>query len=94
VLRAELSADVRVRCLRARGVMEGVMWCDRWFKVGLLGAFLACVACATPIAALLLGAIGLAAWAGHIDLVLFPVLGAFVVLAAHRYWVARRRTEE
>jgi mercuric ion transport protein len=68
------------------------VWRDRWFRVGLLGSIVACLACLTPIAALALGAIGLGAWAGHLDVVLLPVLAGFVLLAASRYWMARRRT--
>ena len=65
---------------------------DRWVLVGVIGVTLSCLACLTPLAVLALGAIGLGAWAGHLDLVLLPVLGAFLALAAYRYWVARRRT--
>lgn len=67
------------------------MWRDRWFKVGVLGSILACLACLTPIAAVALAAIGLGAWAGYLDVVLVPVLAAFALLMAYRFWVARRR---
>ncbi len=63
-------------------MIEGLMWRDRWCMVGVLGSLLTCLAYATPIAAVLVGAIDLGAWAGPIDLVLFPVLGAVVILAA------------
>jgi mercuric ion transport protein len=68
------------------------MWRDRWFRLGLVGSVLACLACVTPVAALALGVIGLGAWAGHLDIVLVPMLAAFVLLAAYRYWAASRRT--
>ena len=67
------------------------MWRDRWFKVGIVGSMLACLACLTPVVVLALGAIGLGAWAGHLDVVLLPVLAAFVLLATYRYWVTWRR---
>lgn len=67
------------------------MWRDRWFRLGVLGSILACVACLTPIAVLLLGALGLVAWTGYIDVVVFPLLGLFVLLAAWRAWTLRRR---
>ena len=68
------------------------MWRDRWFVLGTIGAALACLACLTPIAILALGAIGLGAWTGHLDLVLFPVLVGFVALAFYRHCITRRGT--
>ena len=67
------------------------MWRDRWFVVGVIGAALACLACLTPIAVGILATIGLSAWAGHVDLVVFPVLAAFAALLIYRYRVACRR---
>lgn len=64
---------------------------DRWFVIGILGAALACLACLTPLVVLALGAIGLAAWAGHADVIVVPVLVAFLGLAIYRYRVTRRR---
>ena len=68
------------------------MWRDRWFAVSVIGGALACVACLTPIAALALGAIGLGAWTGRLDLALFPLLVGLVLLAVYRYRIGRRRT--
>ncbi len=67
------------------------MWRDRWLALGVTGTLLACLACLTPLAVLALGAIGLGAWTGHLDVVLAPVLVAFVVLAVLRYRRLRRR---
>jgi len=39
-----------------------------------------------------LGAIGLGAWTGRLDLVLPPLLVAFVALVAYRYRACRGRT--
>ena len=66
------------------------MWRDRWFALGVIGATLACLACLTPVAVLMLGAIGLGAWTGRLDIVLLPLLAAFVVLAVYRYRMRRR----
>lgn len=68
------------------------MWRDRWFALGVIGAALACLSCLTPFAVVALGAIGLGAWAGHLDVALVPVLAMFIALAIYRYRVARRRT--
>lgn len=67
------------------------MWRDRWFALGVIGAALACLACLTPAAVLVLGAIGLGAWTGRLDLVLLPLLVGFVVLVVYRYRAIRRR---
>ncbi|HKY88456.1 MAG: hypothetical protein A3E31_13010 [Candidatus Rokubacteria bacterium RIFCSPHIGHO2_12_FULL_73_22] len=67
------------------------MWRDRWLALGVVGALLTCLACVTPVALLLLGAIGLGAWTGRLDVVLLPLLVGFVALAALRLR-ARRRT--
>jgi mercuric ion transport protein len=69
------------------------MWRDRWFAVGVVGTLLACVACLTPVAALVLGAIGLGAWTGRLDVALLPLLAGFAALAVYRYWAGRRTTQ-
>lgn len=66
------------------------MWRDRWFALGAIGALLTCLACLTPIAVLVLGAIGLGAWTNRLDLVLIPLLAGFVVLAVCRDRRGRR----
>jgi hypothetical protein len=40
----------------------------------------------------MLGAIGLGAWTGRVDVVLLPLLLSFVVLAVYRYRRMRGRT--
>jgi len=67
------------------------MWRDRWFALGVVGVMFACLSCLTPFAFIALGAIGLSAWAGHLDIVVLPVLVAFVALVIYRYRVACRR---
>ena len=63
---------------------------DWWLVLGVIGTALACLACLTPVAILVLGAIGLGAWTGRLDLVLLPLLLGFVVLAVYRYRMRRR----
>ena len=72
--------------------MERRMWRDRWFTVAVVGAALSCLACVTPLAVVLLGALGLGAWAGRLDLILLPALLVFVALAVYRLRIAGRRT--
>ncbi len=63
---------------------------DRWLVLGIVGAALTCLACLTPVAALVLGAVGLGAWTGRADLALVPLLLGFIGLVAYRSWAMRR----
>jgi mercuric ion transport protein len=66
------------------------MWRDRWLALGLIGTVVACLACLTPVAVLALGAVGLGAWTGRIDVVLVPMIVTFAALSAYRLWTAWR----
>jgi mercuric ion transport protein len=73
--------------------MQGaLMWRDRWFALGVIGATLACLSCLTPFALVALGAIGLGGLVGHLDIAILAALAAFVGLMVFRYRVACRRT--
>ena len=65
---------------------------DWWLVLGVIGTALTYLACLTPVAILVLGAIGLGAWTGRLDLVLLPLLLGFVVLAVYRFRLIRGRT--
>ena len=67
------------------------MWRDRWFAVGAIGAALSCLVCLTPLAAVVLGAIGLGAWSGHLDALLLPSLVLFIAVAVYRSGAVCRR---
>lgn len=67
------------------------MWRDRWLVLGVIGAALTCLACLTPALVLLLGALGLGALTGRLDLILFPLLIGFAGFALYRYRQIRRR---
>jgi mercuric ion transport protein len=60
-------------------------------KAGIAGSVLAALCCATPILVILLGALGLSAWAGWLDYVLMPAL---VVFAGITIYALRRRQVE
>ncbi|HKW95597.1 MAG TPA: mercury resistance system transport protein MerF [Methylomirabilota bacterium] len=51
------------------------------FGVGVAGVTLAAICCATPVLALLLGALGLSAWLAWSDYVVLPALLAFLAIA-------------
>jgi len=48
---------------------------------GLIGSLLTALCCFTPLLVILLGALGLSAWSGHLDLVLLPALVLFLFVA-------------
>ncbi|ASC69901.1 hypothetical protein XM38_008310 [Halomicronema hongdechloris C2206] len=56
----------------------------------LIGTTVVALCCFTPILLVMLGALGLSAWAGYLDYVLLPALGAFVGLTLWSYWRYRR----
>jgi len=66
------------------------MWRDRWLVLGVIGAALTCLACLTPALVLLLGAVGLGALTGRLDLIVLPLLIGFVGLAVYRVRQVRR----
>jgi len=68
------------------------MWRDRWFVLGVAGTALSCLACLTPVVVVILGALGLGAWSGHLDVVLLVALVVSAGLVLYRYRIARRRT--
>ena len=50
---------------------------------GLLGTVLTAICCFTRALVLLLGAVGLSAWVGWLDVVLFPALAVFIGLTIY-----------
>jgi mercuric ion transport protein len=60
-------------------------------KTGIIGSVVAAICCFTPALVILLGAVGLSAWLGWIDYVLFPALAVFLGMTAYGLW-RRRRT--
>ncbi len=49
-------------------------------KTGIAGSAIAALCCFTPLLVVLLGALGLSSWVGHLDAVLMPALIFFVGL--------------
>ncbi len=63
----------------------------RLFGVGVAGSLVAAVCCATPVLAILLGALGLSAWPAWSDYVVLPALLVFLGIAG--YGLFRRRRQ-
>jgi len=55
-------------------------------KVGVIGTIVAALCCFTPILVVLLGAVGLAALIGWLDLVLVPALILFLLITGYALW--------
>jgi len=53
---------------------------------GIIGTAIAALCCFTPVLVVLFGAVGLAAWVGHLDAVLMPALIFFVGLTLYAYF--------
>ena len=47
-------------------------------SIGITGSIATAICCFTPLLVLLLGAVGLSAFVGYLDYVLFPALAIFV----------------
>lgn len=57
---------------------------------GGAGSVIVAICCFTPALVVLLGAVGLSAWLGWIDYVLFPSLALFLGIAAYGLWRRQR----
>jgi mercuric ion transport protein len=60
-------------------------------RTGIIGAVVTALCCVTPILVIPLVAIGLSAWVGWLDYVLFPALAGFLGLAIVAAIRMRRR---
>lgn len=59
-------------------------------SAGIVGTTVTAVCCATPLPVLLLGAVGLSAFAGYLDYVLVPALVLFAGLTAYAFYLRRK----
>ena len=56
-------------------------------RTGMTGSVAAALCCFTPLLVVLLGAVGLSAWLGWIDYVLFPVMFVSLGVVAHALYL-------
>lgn len=59
-------------------------------KTGIIGSVIAAICCFTPVLVIGLGVVGLSAWLGWIDYVLFPAFALFFGITAYGMWRRRR----
>jgi len=62
------------------------------FGIGVGGALLAALCCATPVLAIVLGVLGLSAWLAWSDYVVVPALLVFLAIAVYGWTRWRRST--
>ncbi|MDR5866063.1 mercury resistance system transport protein MerF [Halomonas koreensis] len=62
---------------------------DKLLRLGVIGTLVVALCCFTPVLVVLLGAVGLTALTGYLDLVLLPALAGFIALTLYALW--RRR---
>ena len=59
-------------------------------RTGIIGTVIAAICCFTPVLVILLGAVGLSAWLGWLDYVLFPALAMFLGLTGYAVYRLKR----
>ena len=60
-------------------------------RTGIIGTVIAAICCFTPVLVILLGAVGLSAWLGWLDYVLFPALATFLGLTGYAVYRLKRK---
>lgn len=65
----------------------------RLLKTGVIGSVVAAICCFTPLLVVLLGAVGLSAWLGWIDYVLFPTLAVFLGITGYALYRLNTRAK-
>ncbi len=64
-------------------------------KTGLIGTAIAAVCCFTPLLVVTMGAVGLSALVGWwLDLILFPALALFMLMAGYGFYRWRQQAED
>lgn len=59
---------------------------SKLLKIGITGSIIAAICCFTPFLVVLLGALGLSAWLGWLDIVLLPALVIFLAITGYALW--------
>lgn len=62
---------------------------NRLLKVGVVGTVVAALCCFTPLLVVILGAVGLSAALGWLDVVLVPALLVFLGITLYALWKRR-----
>lgn len=60
-------------------------------RTGVAGSVIAAICCFTPVLVVLLAVLGLSAWVGWLDYVLFPALALFLAMTAYGLYLRHQR---
>ena len=60
---------------------------------GIVGTIVAALCCFTPLLVVLLGAVGLSAVVGYLDVVLLPALALFVGITVYALWRRKQHAD-
>jgi mercuric ion transport protein len=71
-------------------LLDGQGMSRRLLRIGVMGTVVAAICCFTPVLVVLLGAVGLSALTGYIDVVLLPALAVFLALTGYAIWLRNR----
>lgn len=66
--------------------LDEPMTSDTLLKVGIVGTIITAICCFTPLLVIVLGAVGLSALVGMLDIVLLPALGVFLIITGYSLW--------
>ncbi len=61
---------------------------------GATGSVITAICCFTPVLVVVFGAVGLSAWLGWIDYVLFPALAIFIAITVYALYMGTRRPKD
>lgn len=64
---------------------------NKLLGIGIVGTVIAALCCFTPVLVILLGAVGLAAMVGWLDVILLPALAFFIGLTLYAVWRRQKR---
>ena len=59
-------------------------------SIGIVGSVTAAICCFTPALVVVLGALGMSAVVGYLDVVLLPALAFFLDLTGYALWTRKR----
>src|SRR5258708_26678609 len=80
------TGDVRAHAAAAnRSPGEDGMTSKRLLATGLVRTVVAALCCATPVLAIVLGALALSAWLAYSDYVVLPAMTAFITITASAF---------
>jgi len=85
-----VAGTIKEKSIMTTGPLKRAQRC---YKSGIWGTVVAAICCFTPVLVVGLGFMGLATVTPYLDIVLFPLLGLFLILAAYGWWRVKKCRE-